>query len=72
MPPNDCDVVLVILRVMRREEIGGRGLKAKYVDPPPPRPANNKVPQKIRSEQECALDTPFGTQLIRYINPVPD
>ena len=33
-----------------------------FAPPPPPLcPTNNKV-QKIRSEQECSLDTPFGTQ----------
>ena len=34
-----------------------------YYPPPPPDrcPANNKVLKKIRSGQECALDTPFGT-----------
>ena len=29
-------------------------------------------PQKMRSEQDCSLDTPFGTQLIRYLNSVPN
>ena len=38
----------------------------------PPCPANNKILKKIRSERECLLDTPFGTQLIRYLNPVPN
>ena len=35
--------------------------------PPPPCPANNKVLKKYGP-----LDTPFGTEIIRYLNPVPN
>ena len=42
------------------------------VPPPHPRSSEQKSPQKIRSEQECSLDTPFGTQIMRCLNPVPN
>ena len=37
----------------------------------PPGPATDKLLKKRRSEHECALGTPFGTQLTRYLHPVP-
>ena len=41
--------------------------------PPPPHVQRTMKPvKKLRSEQECSLDTPFGTQLIRSINSVPN
>ena len=33
----------------------------KCTPPPPPRPANNKILKKMRSKQECSMDTPLGT-----------
>ena len=42
--------------------------------PPPPRPvfSEQSGPQEIRSEQECSLGTPFGTQFTQSLNPVPN
>ena len=39
--------------------------------PPPQHCVQRTSPKKIRSEPEGLSGTPFGTQLIRYIKPVP-
>ena len=39
---------------------------------PPTRVQRTKKSSKIWSQQECWLDTPPGTQSIRYLNPVPN
>ena len=40
--------------------------------PPPPVSSKQYNPQNTRLQQDCAVDTPFGTQSMRCLNPAPN